>query len=84
MPLTLVAGIGHWFLGSVDVHAFMSLIVGSVPGIVLGSYVALRLPETALRLVLAATLLVVAAKMSVSLFSAAPVDLVAVKSTAPH
>ncbi len=84
VPLTLVAGIGHWFLGSVDVQVFVSLIVGSVPGIVLGSYVALRLPETALRLVLAATLIVVAAKLSASLFSPAPADLVAVKSTAPH
>ena len=72
VPLTLVAGVGHWFLGSVDVQVLLSLIVGSVPGIVLGSYVAIRLPETALRLVLAATLLVVAAKMSTSLFRPPP------------
>jgi uncharacterized protein len=84
VPLTLVAGIGHWWLGSVDVEVFLSLILGSVPGIVFGSYVALRLPETALRLVLAATLLVVAAKMSMNLFSAAPGDLVAAKAVGPH
>jgi len=39
------------------------LIVGSLPGIVLGAYVATRIHETALRLVLAATLLLVGGKM---------------------
>ena len=58
VPLTLVAGIGHWLLGSVDFQIFGLLILGSVPGILLGSYAAVRLPETALRLVLAVTLLV--------------------------
>src|SRR5262249_39037365 len=38
VPLTLVAGIGHWLLGSVDWHIFGSLLVGSLPGILLGSY----------------------------------------------
>ena len=62
VPLTLVAGVGHWFLGSVDWQVFTALIFGSVPGILIGSYAASRFPETALRVVLALTLLAVAAK----------------------
>lgn len=64
VPLTLVAGIGHWILGSIDWQIFMSLVLGSIPGILIGSYAAARVPEMALRLVLAITLLVVAAKLS--------------------
>ena len=64
VPLTLVAGIGHWFLGSVDLQVVTFLILGSVPGILVGSYAALRIPEFALRIVLAAALLVVATKLS--------------------
>jgi uncharacterized protein len=83
VPLTLVAGIGHWFLGSIDFAIFASLILGSVPGILLGSYAALRVPERALRLVLAVTLLVVASKLSFGLIQS-PSDVVAVKATAPR
>jgi uncharacterized protein len=64
VPLTLAAGIGHWFLGSVDLDILGSLLSGSVPGILIGSYAAARMPETALRVVLAVTLIVVATKLS--------------------
>jgi uncharacterized protein len=67
VPLTLVAGIGHWLLGSVDWQIFTALIFGSIPGILVGSYAAARFPETALRIVLALTLLAVAAKLSFEL-----------------
>ena len=63
VPLTLVAGIGHWMLGSVDWNLFASLLAGSLPGIFLGSYMATRVPEAALRLVLAVTLLVVGGRL---------------------
>lgn len=42
VPLTLVAGTGHWIIGTVDWHIMGSLLAGSVPGIVLGSYLAAR------------------------------------------
>ena len=45
VPLTLVAGVGHWFLGSVDWSLLTSLLTGSVPGVILGSYLAARLPD---------------------------------------
>lgn len=72
VPLTLVAGIGHGFLGSIDVGILVSLLVGSVPGIVIGSYASFRIPETALRLVLAGTLMVVAVKLAFDLYPTAP------------
>jgi len=68
VPLTLVAGIGHWFLGSINLDVLASLLLGSVPGIVLGSYAADRIPKLALRIVLAAALVVVATKLSLGFF----------------
>jgi uncharacterized protein len=64
VPLTLVAGIGHWTLGAVDWHLMGVLLLGSLPGIVIGSYGAVRAPETVLRLVLAATLILIAGKIA--------------------
>ena len=63
VPLTLVAGTGHWMIGAVDWHIIGSLLAGSLPGVVLGSYFAVRVSEPALRLLLAATLIVVAGKL---------------------
>lgn len=60
VPLTLIAGAGHWWLGEVNGQMLVSLLVGSLPGIVLGSYVASRIPGAVLRFVLAATLTVAA------------------------
>jgi uncharacterized protein len=63
VPLALIAGIGHWAIGSVDWHIVSSLLAGSVPGIIVGSYVAVRISESVLRLVLAATLILVAGRL---------------------
>jgi uncharacterized membrane protein YfcA len=64
VPLTLIAGTGHWLMGSVDWHIMGSLLAGSLPGIFVGSYFAIRVPERALRLVLATTLFVVASRIA--------------------
>jgi len=64
VPLTLIAGTGHWMMGSVDWHIMGSLLAGSLPGIFVGSYFAIRVPERALRLVLATTLFVVAGRIA--------------------
>ena len=64
VPLTLVAGIGHWATGEIDWHLMGVLLVGSLPGIIVGSYLAHRVPEPALRLVLAMTLIVVAGNLA--------------------
>jgi len=63
VPLTLVGGIGYWILGSIDWHLLGLLLIGSIPGIFVGSYLATRVPETALRLVLSATLIAVATRL---------------------
>ena len=63
VPLTLLAGIGHWIMGSVDWHLIGSLLAGSLPGIFLGSYMSSRVPDTLLRLTLATTLIIVGSKL---------------------
>jgi uncharacterized membrane protein YfcA len=63
VPLTLLAGLGHWWLGSVDWSLLGSLLVGSLPGIFIGSYIAGRAPDTLLRYILAATLLLVGTRL---------------------
>jgi uncharacterized protein len=63
VPLTLVAGVGHWFLGSVDWALLGSLLVGSLPGITIGSYVGARIPDRVLRPILASTLAVVGGRL---------------------
>ena len=63
VPLTLVAGIGHWIIDSIDASILGSLLVGSIPGILLGSYAAIRIPDRALRLVLAAVLGIVGGRL---------------------
>jgi len=65
VPLTLVAGLGHWLFGSVDWRVLVSLLVGSLPGIYIGSQFASRVPETFLRFLLAAILLLVGSKLIV-------------------
>jgi uncharacterized membrane protein YfcA len=82
VPLTLVAGIGHWFLGSINLDVLASLLLGSVPGILVGSYAAARIPEFALRIVLAAALLVVATKLSLGFFPSSA-NVIA-QTIAPH
>ena len=44
VPLTAVAGMGHWMLGSVDWLLLGSLITGSLPGIWLGSHISTKSP----------------------------------------
>ena len=63
VPLTLVAGIGHWWLGSVDWHLLVSLLCGSLPGIALGSMLAPRVPGGLLRRALAVILTLVGLKL---------------------
>ena len=63
VPLTLVAGLGHWLIGNVDWGMLFSLLVGSIPGIVLASLFAPKIPEAVVRFLLAAVLAVVGVKL---------------------
>jgi hypothetical protein len=64
VPLTLIAGAGHWWLGSVDFHMLGSLLVGSIPGIMISSHFASRVPDHVLRPILAGTLAVVGGRLA--------------------
>jgi uncharacterized protein len=61
--LLWIAGAGHLVAGNVDLLAMASLLVGSIPGVLLGSSVSVKLPERALRLGLAATLTLAGLKL---------------------
>jgi uncharacterized protein len=64
IPLTLVAGLGHAALGTVNWSVLGSLLIGSLPAIWLGAVLADRLPESALRVFLAAMLALVGARLA--------------------
>jgi uncharacterized protein len=63
VPLTLIAGMGHLLLGAIDWLLLLSLLIGSVPGITVGSHMSARLPERVLRPILATILVVVGIRM---------------------
>jgi uncharacterized membrane protein YfcA len=63
VPLTAIAAVGHWWLGSIDWLLLVTLLVGSVPGITLGSWAAKAVPDGFLRGLLAMTLALVAFKL---------------------
>ena len=64
VPLTLIAGAGHWFIGSIDWPLLGSLLLGSIPGIAIASQLASRVPERVLRPILAGTLALVGARLA--------------------
>ena len=47
--LLWVAGISHFLHGDVDKHAIAWLLVGSIPGVLIGSHLSIRVPERSLR-----------------------------------
>ena len=65
VPLTLIAGAGHWVIGSIDWWLLASLLIGSLPGIAIGSHFASRVPDRVLRPILAGTLAVVGARLAI-------------------
>lgn len=63
VPLTLVAGLGHLTMGAVDLWLLGSLLIGSIPGIIIGSRIAARVDERVLVPILATTLAIVGVKL---------------------
>jgi uncharacterized membrane protein YfcA len=63
VPLTLIAGLGHFAMGSVDIGLLLSLLIGSIPGIIAGSLIASHMPDRVLTPILAVTLALVGAKL---------------------
>lgn len=56
VPLTLVAGTGHLFLGNIDYYLLMGLLIGSIPAIYCGTKIATRIPNKVLQPLLATAL----------------------------
>jgi uncharacterized membrane protein YfcA len=63
VPLTAIAAAGHWWLGSINWTLLLTLLVGSVPGIIVGAWASRAVPERVARTLLAATLAGVAVKL---------------------
>ncbi|HWF01473.1 MAG TPA: sulfite exporter TauE/SafE family protein [Caulobacteraceae bacterium] len=63
VPLTLVAGLGHWMMGTVNTSMLLSLLVGSIPGIIVGSLLSSRAPDRVLQPILASTLAIVGGRL---------------------
>jgi uncharacterized membrane protein YfcA len=64
IPLTIVAGTGHMLMGNVNFALLGNLLVGSLPGIALGSMLAGRTREHYLRTAIAIVLAVVGSKLA--------------------
>ena len=63
VPLTLVAGLGHASLGTVDYNLLGTLLIGSIPGIYIGSHLSAKVAEHWIRIALAAILIYVGIKL---------------------
>ena len=61
--LLCIAGAGHLLHGNVDLHAMSWLLVGSIPGVLIGSHLSIRVPERALRSVFAFVLVLSGIKL---------------------
>ena len=66
VPLTLVAGLGHWLIGSVDWYIVGALLLGSLPGISIGSYLATRISDRFLLPALASMLVLIGLRLVAS------------------
>jgi len=64
VPLTALAGMGHLALGTVDLVLLGSLLLGSLPGIYIGSHLSARVPEKVLRPLLAGMLFLIGLRMA--------------------
>lgn len=63
VPLTAVAGLGYFYLGTVDFILLGSLLLGSLPGIYLGSHASGLFPDRLLRPTLACMLLLIGGRL---------------------
>ena len=63
IPLTLLAGLGHLYLGNVNGELLAGLLIGSIPGIALSSLVSAYAPDKLVRAALSVMLAIVGVKM---------------------
>lgn len=63
VPLTIVAGVGHMLMGNVKFNLLGALLLGSIPGIVIGSMLAGKARDNHLRVAIAVLLVAVGTKL---------------------
>jgi uncharacterized membrane protein YfcA len=63
IPLTLIAGSGYLWMGNVDLLLLGKLLLGSVPGVLIGSMLSSKVSETKLRIAIAIILSLVGVKL---------------------
>ncbi len=66
IPIATISGIGHLYMGNVDFKLLLALLVGSIPGILLGTLIATKSPEKFLRVAIAVVLALVSMKLLAS------------------
>lgn len=67
IPLAMFAGLGHVWIGNVDVGLLLNLLLGSIPAVLIGAMLSARLPHALLRGALAVVLLIIGLKLGWSL-----------------
>ena len=63
IPLTILAGTGHLFLGNVNFVLLFNLLIGSIPGILIGALASTYAPEKVVRYAISIMLVIVGVKM---------------------
>ncbi len=63
LPITLIAGLGHVFLGHVNFNMLAALLLGSIPGVLVASRLTLRLPARITRTLIALMLGILSERM---------------------
>lgn len=63
VPLTFVAGLGHFWVGHTDLGMLGYLVIGSIPGILIGASLVKRVPEGLVRLFISLMLVSVGLKL---------------------
>lgn len=66
IPLTLVAGLGHLAMGNVDLRLLAFLLLGSIPGVLLGSVLSNRAPQQLLRGAISVILVLVGSRLLIA------------------
>lgn len=65
VPLLLIAGAGHWLIGDVDGVLLVNLLIGSIPGVIVGSLLSTKASDKLLQPLLAGVLALSAWQLAV-------------------
>ncbi|KQN04895.1 hypothetical protein ASE85_07890 [Sphingobium sp. Leaf26] len=84
VPLALIAGTGHWLMGDVNGVLLVNLLIGSIPGVIVGSYLSSHAPDKVLQPLLAAVLAVSSWQLFVKARTPDPVKVEAPAPTRPR